>query len=480
MKSILSEKQYKKCKLNFISFSRNHLNPQRTLILGYFFFIILGSFLLFLPISAVGKSTTFIDAFFTATSSICVTGLIVTDTAVHWSFFGKTVILLLIQIGGLGYMTIASFIIIFLGGKVGIYSRRVMNADIGKSTISGLGRFTKKIIKITLLIELIGAIIISIIFIPKFGVISGIGHSVFHSISAFCNAGFSTFSDNLSSFFSEPLVLYTISILFILGGLGFVVLLDIGNFSLYKFKKLFKFKTPRHSLMPYSRLVLFYYFILTLVPFLILWLIDYNIIENYSFFNKISNVFFQVTTPRTAGFNSLDFSIFSPASLLIILILMFIGAASGGTGGGIKISTLAVAISTIISTFKTRDKTILFKRKLDSKTIRKSFSLILISIFWIVFAFVFIILLSPYNFISKKLFKLIFEIVSAFGTVGLSLGSSSTTNSSFSADLNNYGKLFIILTMLIGRVGPLTFGFAIIKIRKVKKIDFVKGFFPVG
>jgi len=480
MKSILSEKQIKKFKLDLLSFSRNHLNPQRTLILGYFFFIIVGSFLLFLPFSSVGKNTSFTDSLFTATSSICVTGLIVADTSIHWSFFGKTIILLLIQIGGLGYMTIATFVIIFIGRKVGIYSRKVMNADIGQSTISGLGRFTKKIIKITLLIELIGAIILSFVFIPKTGFINGIGHSIFHSISAFCNAGFSTFSDNLSSFYSYPLILLTISTLFIFGGLGFVVLLDVGNFSRYKFKKLFRIKSPRHSLMPYSRLVLFYYFILTIVPFIILWLIDFNIISNYSVIDKFCNILFQVTTPRTAGFNSLDFSLFSYSSLSIVLILMFIGAASGSTGGGIKISTLAVAISTIISTFEARENTILFKRKVDSKIIQKAFSLILISTFWIFFVFILIFLLSPYNIISKTIFKLIFEIVSAFGTVGLSLGSATISNTSFSADLNNYGKLLIVLTMLIGRVGPLTFGFALIKSRKVKKIKYVNGFFPVG
>lgn len=463
-------------------FTRSYLTPSRTLILGYIFFIILGSFLLMLPFSSVEGSTSPINSVFTATSAICVTGLIVEDTAVHWSIFGKLIIMLLIQIGGLGYMTIATFIIITFGRKIDIYSRMVMKEGVNQPTISGLGRFTRKVIKITLFLELIGALILSIKMIPLYGFTRGIGHAVFHSISAFCNAGFSTFSDNLYNFKSDYTILLTISSLFILGGFGFIVILDLRNHFIWLIKKfkLTKKKIPHHTLTPYSKVVLFSYLLLIVIPFIIFVLLDFNFFKNFNTFEGITNIFFHVTTPRTAGFNTIDYNFFTSGTIIITMILMFIGTAPGGTGGGVKVTTIAVIISNILTTLRWKDKTILFKRKVDLITINRAFSLVIISTLWIVLTFTLIMLSAPDNVISRGAAKILFEVVSAFGTVGLSLNASTKNNCSFSADLNAIGKFLIITTMLIGRVGPLTFGSALLNRKPSKRINYVRGFFPVG
>ncbi|KQC13469.1 MAG: hypothetical protein APR63_08515 [Desulfuromonas sp. SDB] len=463
-------------------FIRLHLTPSRTLILGYIFFILLGTLLLWMPISSRGDSTSLIDSSFTATSAICVTGLIVEDTAVHWSLFGKIVILLLIQIGGLGYMTIATFIIIALGKKVDIYSRMVMREGIGQPSIAGLGRFAKKVIKITLLLELIGAIILAFRMIPRFGIIKGIGHSIFHSVSGFCNAGFSTFSNNLAGFDDDPIVVSVVALLFIVGGLGFLVLIDLNKYIQWLLKALniLKTKIPRHTLTPHSKLVLWANFLLLLIPIILLSIFDNQVFSDFSWFHRIFNTFFQVATPRTAGFNTMDYNLLSNPSLVVIMVLMFCGAAPGGTGGGVKVTTVGVIFSSIVTTLRGKDKVILFNRRIELITINRAFSLVIITILWIVFVFSTIVLFSSSDMIVAGFSKIFFEIFSAFGTVGLSLNASTKSNCSFSADLNNIGKFMIIITMLIGRVGPLTFGSALIKRKPSKKIEYVKGFYPIG
>ncbi|MBN1619445.1 Trk family potassium uptake protein [candidate division WOR-3 bacterium] len=483
----MKEKFFEKaCELplpvSFRIYVKKHLTPNRALLTGFIFLIFLGSVLLSLPFSYTGDSPSPVNCIFTSTSALCVTGLIVEDTAVKWTLFGKTIILLLIQTGALGYMTFASFLIISLGGKVTVYPRLIMKESFASQNIYGLGRFAKRVIAMTFFFELIGAFFLSFAFVPKFGFARGFGHAIFNSISAFCNAGFSTFSDSLVSFRTDPVVVTTVSTLVILGGIGFVVLLDLKKYCGLKIKNIFsKYPTgPKPILIPYSKMILIAYAILIVFPFFFFWFNEYALRADISFAEKIYSSFFQAVTPRTAGFNTADFNIFTNASLIVVIVLMFIGTGSGSTGGGVKISTVALALSTLVATLQGREKISILKRSVPPAQIFRAFSLITLSILWIILIFVLIQLFSDGYEIERIIYKLVFEIVSAFGTVGLSLGSKTNPAHSFSSDLPSIGKLLLVSTMIMGRLGPLTFGAALVKRTKSKKINYVKGFMPIG
>ncbi|MBN1149700.1 hypothetical protein JXA84_00580, partial [candidate division WOR-3 bacterium] len=250
----------------------------------------------------------------------------------------------------------------------------------------------------------------------------------------------------------------------------------------YKFYSLAlkKKSTPRHELIPYSRIILLAYAILILIPFLFLFFQEYTWNDELSFTEKIYSSFFQSVTPRTAGFNTIDLNILSNTSLIVIIVLMFIGTGSGSTGGGVKISTVTIALSTLIATLQGREKISVMKRNIPYTQVFRAFSLITLSILWIFVIFVLIQLSGQRITTERILYKLIFEIVSAFGTVGLSLGSLNSPTCSFSADLPTAGKFLLIATMIMGRLGPLTFGAALVKRTKSKRINYVKGFMPIG
>ncbi|MBN2363408.1 hypothetical protein JXL83_04680 [candidate division WOR-3 bacterium] len=480
-KSFTRKTAYLPFALRVTLYVKKHLTPNRALLSGFVFFIFLGAFLLSFPFSHFGDGTSFINCVFTSTSALCVTGLIVEDTAVKWTLFGKTVILLLIQIGALGYMTFASFLIISLGGKVTVYPRLIMKESLASQNIYGLGRFSKRVILITLFFEFLGTLALSFVFVPKFGFVRGLGHALFQSVSAFCNAGFSSFSDSLVGFRANPAVVFTVSALVIAGGVGFVVLLDLKKYLYLKFMKLFSRndKLPRPVLIPYTKLILFAYVVMIAVPFIFFFLQEFWI-SQFSFSERFLSAFFQSVTPRTAGFNSIELNIFSNTSLIIIMLLMFVGTGSGSTGGGVKISTVALAISTLIASLQGREKISIMKRNIPSVQIFRAFSLITLSILWIIIIFILIQLFNPSFSSERIIYKLVFEIISAFGTVGLSLGSKIYPTCSFSADLSGVGKLFLVATMIMGRLGPLTFGAALVKRTKSKNINFVKGFMPIG
>ena len=427
------------------------INAPRLLFLGYLGIIGLGTFLLLLPISTT-KGISFIDALFTASSGLCVTGLIVKNTALDFTLFGKCVILALIQIGGLGYMTLSTTFFFFIGKKISLRDRMLFKESINFLSYENLRRFAWRIFRITIVLELLGTIILYTTFSRTFSPLVALGHAFFHSISAFCNAGFSTFSENMSLYvnsISAPLV---VSGLFIIGGLGFIVISDL-------YMVFFKREKKRVSLHTAFVLKATAFLILLGTVFILIYEGNRSLI-GYPFYKKLLISFFQAVTPRTAGFNTFSISLFSWPTIILLMLFMFIGASPGGTGGGVKTTTFVLlyawAKELLLGRYG-KDITI-SKRRIPIEQAFRSFLIIILSISLITVAF-FIIMLSE----DKSPLKILFEIFSAFGTVGLSLGSSINPYCSLSYDFSVVGKLVIIIMMIAGRVGTITLGSALLK-----------------
>ncbi|MDC7124391.1 MAG: TrkH family potassium uptake protein [Spirochaetales bacterium] len=409
--------------------------PARSIVASFLIIITTGTILLMLPFSSTnGHSLNFIDAFFTATSAVCVTGLIVVDTATAFSITGKIIILLLIQTGGLGIMILTYFSSFILGRRVSLEEKQRLMLVLSNSDLSDIVRNLKKIIYLTFSIEGIGAILLFIEFSRKEQIsLKVIFSSIFHSISAFCNAGFSLYSDSLEGFKSSPAVIFTISALIILGGLSFSVIFNFAEF----FKK-------EKKLSLNSKVVLIWTGILLGSGFILFYATEHiNTLYKYNTPTQYLSAFFQSVTLRTAGFNSVSFSGLRSATLVFMCFFMFIGAASGSTAGGIKVNTIAVIFAYIKSMITNSPKTKLYQYQLSQSDILKAYALLQYGIL-AVFAGTFALALTH----SAPLKDIIFETVSAFGTVGVSTGLTS--------QLNTFGKIIIIMLMYTGRLGPLT------------------------
>lgn len=417
-------------KLNF--------SPPQIIVGGFAIIIFIGAILLNLPISSTrGENIGFVDALFTATSAVCVTGLVVVDTGTYWTTFGKTVILLLIQIGGLGFMTLATLGALIIGKKISLKERLLIQESLNQNKLSGIVNFTRQIIFTTLFIESIGAFFLAIVFVPEFGFLKGIGYSIFHSISAFCNAGFDIIGGgrSLTPYVNNTLINLTIMSLIILGGLGFTVISDIAT----------KRKFKRLSL--HSKIVLFVSAILILVPFILFFFMEYSnegTIRELSLKGKLLASLFQAVTPRTAGFNTIDLAGMQNSSKLLTTVLMFIGGSPASTAGGIKISTLAVLILAVRTLITGKDDVYAFKRKISYSSVNKALAVLFVGLSVIISGTMILSLTEP----SKEFLYVLFETVSAFGTVGLSLG--------ITGELSVFGRLVVILIMFTGRVGALT------------------------
>lgn len=424
-----------------------NIAPSKLLVLSFAILILIGAVLLSMPFSSKsGQWTPFIDSLFTSTSATCITGLVVYDTFTYWSIAGQIIILSLIQIGALGIITLATFFSILLRKKMGLKGMILAQESINIFSYIDVLRLIKKIVTITFLVELIGAILLSASFVPKFGAI-GLYMGVFHSISAFCNAGFDITSAvvdgtfvNMTPFNNDPLVIYTLSLLIIIGGIGFSVWRD-----LYEYKK-------NKQLMFHTKLVLFITTILLISGTLLFFLTEFNnpkTMGPLSLPEKINASFFQSTAARTAGFNSINLNDMKEISKVFTVFLMFVGAAPGSTGGGVKVTTMGVLIIAIISYIRGSEEIVLFKRKIHQLTVNKALSIIGLSAMLILFITTIIVSMQS-NF---HLLDILYETTSAFGTVGLTLGATTS--------LNNVSKLLIILTMFLGRVGPLSFAVAL-------------------
>ena len=418
------------------------------LALGFAIVILVGTFLLLLPISS--NHTDFLDALFTATSATCVTGLVVYDTATHWTLFGQIVILILIQIGGLGFITIGVFLATYLKKKISLRQRGLIEESVRSLKLAGGVKLVKHIIKGTFLFEGIGAVILSLVFIEDFGLLKGIYLGIFHSVSAFCNAGFDLLGiiepyGSLTPYASNIVVNITIMILIIIGGLGFVVWQD-----LYEKKLHFR------NYLLQTKIVLITSFIFIFGGAFLFYIFEYqHALASLSSEEAILASFFQSITCRTAGFNTIDVSHLKPATSLLMMLMMFVGGSPGSTAGGIKTTTFAVLIIFVYSTMTNKSEANAFNRRFDSKTIKKACSVFLIN-------FIFIIISSFIIFNDQPHLPMqdtFFEIFSALGTVGISTGITRV--------LSMTSKITIILLMYCGRVGSLTLALSLSKKKKI-------------
>ncbi|MCB5235592.1 TrkH family potassium uptake protein [Niallia circulans] len=422
------------------------LNPFQLLVLVFLFFIILGTMLLKLPFSTT-NSISWIDAFFTATSAMTVTGLAVVDTGTAYTIFGQSIILVLIQVGGLGIMSFAVLIFMMLGKKIGFKERVIVQQALNQTSLGGIIRLVRNLFIYSFTTEIIAMLILAIGWVPEYGWGKGMYYSLFHSISAFNNAGFSTWSDSLMGFVGDPLVNIVITFLFIVGGIGFTVLSDIWYKRSYK------------KLSLHSKLMLAGSLILNLLAMLVIFSLEYrnpNTLGTlHSLGDKLWASYFQAVTPRTAGFNTLDIGNLHEATITFMLLLMFIGAGSASTGGGIKLTTFLVIILSVSTFLRENNQVTIGNRAIKEKVIFKSLAILSISIL-LIFLGVFILNITE----TEPFLKILFEVISAFGTVGLSMG--------ITGDLSNIGKIIIILIMFFGKLGPLTLAFSLAKPRQEK------------
>jgi trk system potassium uptake protein len=447
-------------------YKRVQLKPTQIIVIGFAFVIILGTLLLTLPLASQdGKSAGLIDAFFTATSAVCVTGLVVRDTATQWTIFGQVVILLLIQIGGIGFMTFGTLFAMVIGKKITYKERVVIQESLNQMNVKGIVKLSRNILLLTFVIELIGAFFLSFRFIPLLGIPKGIGYSLFHSISAFCNAGFDLMGSvtgpfsSLTSFKNDLLINFVLMILIILGGLGFSVIIEVYNKR--KFKKL--------SL--HSKIVIRMTSILLILGFIMTFVLEFtnpNSIGNYRFIDKILPAMFQSVTTRTAGYNSLDLSQLTTASIFLTMLLMFIGGSSGSTAGGIKTTTFGVVLGMMRSVLKGDPDTEIFGRRISSLIVKKSVTIIGLALSLILF----VTMVLSITETNAQFKEILFEVISAFATVGLSLGLTPS--------LSIMGKIMIAITMFLGRVGPLTFFLAITYKESQQKVKFPEENLLVG
>ena len=418
------------------------------ILLSFLIAILIGALLLSLPISSVdGEPTPFLDALFTATTSTCVTGLVVTPTVSSWSVFGQVVILILIQIGGLGVITIMSGLMILLHKKMGIGDRLLLQDAFNLNSLSGLVRFVKRVVGGTLIIEGIGALLYMTVFIPEFGLM-GIWISVFTSVSAFCNAGIDIIAENsLCDYALNPIINIVTCALIVLGGIGYIVWWDVLRVLKQANKKKVKFF---RDLTLHSKIAITATLLLIFVGAALIFAFEYNnpqTIKDYTLLQKVEVSLFQSVTTRTAGFATIPQENLTNASSVVCLLLMFIGGSPVGTAGGIKTVTFAVLIASAFASIRNKEDTDLFGRRLTKQAVSKAVAVTCMSF---IIMFVSTVLLSAVT--DANALDIVYETVSATATVGL------TRN--LTASLDTIGKLIIIITMYLGRVGPITLAVA--------------------
>lgn len=419
---------------------RAHLTYARFIGIGFLTLILFGAFLLTLPISSrTGEWSPFVNSLFTSTSATCVTGLVVYDTFSHWSLFGQIVIISLIQIGGIGFMTIVTMVSMFIRRQIGLRERQILMQSAGNTEMGGTVRLIIRMVKMTLICEGIGTFLLAIRFCPEMGFAEGLYNAVFHAVSAFCNAGFDLMGkygqfSSLTRYAGDPLVVLTICSLIIVGGLGFLVLNDL--------------MTCRFSLKKIhlnSKIVLCTTAVLLVGGTTLLFLFENDkLLAGMSFGKKFLISFFQAVTPRTAGFNVVEISAMSESSSLLSIVLMFIGGSPGSTAGGIKTTTVFVLTMAIIASAHHRIEISVFKRKLETYVVRQACAVASVYMFAVIASTLAICAMLPF---SMK--DVLFEVVSAIGTVGMTTGITPL--------LNTASKLIIILLMFGGRIGVLSF-----------------------
>lgn len=424
------------------------LSTTQIILLSFLVSILIGSALLALPISSAnGEAVPYLDALFTATTSACVTGLVTLPTVSTWSIFGQVVILVLIQIGGLGLITIMSGLMILLNRKMGIGDRLLIQDAFNLNTMAGLAKFVKNVLLGTLIIEFIGAILYMFVFIPEFGA-KGIWISVFNSISAFCNAGIDIIAENsLCNYATNPLINLVTSVLIILGGLGYIVWWDV--------LRIVKTRSPKNRkifrhLTLHSKIAITVTAGLVFAGAILIFIFEYSnpsTIGEMSVFDKIQVSIFQSVTTRTAGFASIPQENLTNASSAVSIVLMIIGGSPVGTAGGIKTVTIAVLVCSAFATIRNKNIATLFGRRISEESIKKAVAVVVMFLAICATSTVFLMATSEASVIDA-----VYETVSATATVGLSRNLTAT--------LNTVGKLIIIVTMYFGRIGPISLAVA--------------------
>ncbi len=425
------------------------LSPAAALFLGYFVVSGVGGLLLYLPPMHDG-SVSFLDALFTATSAVCVTGLIVVDTAKAWTPLGKAIVATLIQIGGLGYMTLGALLFAAIGSKGSLHARRMLAMSIGAPTLSGVLDMAKKVVLVAVIMEVIATLPLWLAFLPTYGPIVGFGHALFHSISALNNAGFSTFSNSLMDYAGNPVVNLTVISLIVVGGIGFKVWRDV-------YQRL-RGDIRRFDL--HDKLVFVSTAVLIVGAFL-LFLTFEDAFEPGR--TGLWQALFASVTPRTAGFNTADYAALSPFSKLLTIALMFVGGSPGGTAGGVKTVTFAIIFLWLKNTLQGREDVTVFRRTIAREVVVKAFQtfILAITVLWV---WTMALSLTEKEVMLRAGFlNFFFEIMSAFGTVGLSTGSLSKANVSLVADFSATGRILVMLAMVIGRAGYLVFAASLIR-----------------
>lgn len=435
---------------------RWRLSPPQILILGFIGLIVAGAILLKLPI-ATTKPITWLTAFFTATSATDVTGLIVVNTATVFTLFGKIVILCLIQVGGLGIMTFAILILVIMGRKISFRQRLVIQDALNQSTSGGIVRLVKNVLYFTLSIEGIGALILAVYWGPQMGWGKAVFFGIFHTVSAFNNAGFALWSGSLSRWVSDPVVNIVIGALIIIGGLGFTVLVNLWR--------------ARHlrDLTLHTKFMLLGTLLINAFAFVMIFALEYNnpaTLGHLSLGGKVLGAYFQAVTTRTAGFNTVPISGLHEATLFLMILLMFVGGGSTSTAGGIKVTTFFALLLSVSKILRGKQDAVAFGRTIKDEIFMKAFALVVASLTSIFIA-IFILSLTE----SAPFIDIAFEVVSAFGTVGLSAG--------LTGHLSVTGQIVIMCMMFIGKLGPLTLVFSL-GVPKTKKVRYPEGKLFIG
>lgn len=430
-----------------------NLSGMQLIAIGFFLLILAGTLLLMLPLSSRdGTVTPFMTALFTATSASCVTGLILTDTFTHWSVFGQLVLLMLIQIGGLGFITIGTAVSLLLRRKIGLKERGWIKESFNVLDIGGVVRLIRLVLRGTLLFEGIGAILLFIRFYPRMGFLQSLYYGIFHSVSAFCNAGFDLMGryepySSFTAYYDDPIVTFTLCALILTGGIGFIVWRDIAEH---------KWHLRKYALQ--TKMVLSASVVLIFGGALLFYLIEGNrLYADMSMTGKICSSFFNAITPRTAGFNTTDTGALSEGGKLLTIILMFIGGGSGSTAGGVKMATIFVLLLHLRSTLSRTTGTNIFGRRIEDGTVTKASALLCTYLFCSLIAT--LILISMQNF---AIGDALFEVVSAICTVGMSTGITGL--------LNPVSQMVIAFLMYIGRLGSLSFALSFTDHKKLTHI----------
>lgn len=430
--------------MEYLRYRKKRLTSFQIIIMGFLLVILTGSIFLMLPVSSRnGEATPFFDALFTATSATCVTGLVVHDTATYWSAFGQAVILLLIQIGGMGVVTVAVSVVTISGRKIGLMQRSTMKEAIAAPSVGGIVRLTGFILKATILIEVLGAFLMVPVFWKDFGALKGIWYALFHSISAFCNAGFDLMGNmgqysSLTGYVANGWINTVIIGLIVVGGIGFLTWDDVKSKGIH----IRKYRMQ-------SKVILVMTALLIVIPFVIFLFGEFSrqVWDGMSLGEKIWASLFQSVTPRTAGFNTIDLNLFSEAGRTIVILLMLTGGSPGSTAGGMKTTTLAVLFMTLFAIFKRKGDTECFGRRIEENTIKYAAAILMMYLTLFLTGGVIISCME-----GLPILTCLFETASAIGTVGLSLG--------ITPGLGTVSRLILMILMFFGRVGGLTLVFA--------------------